>query len=45
MLEAETRAAGGVDLDDPREAHAAGLVAWRDSTSGRVGHLRRSVGR
>ena len=46
MLEAEAGAAGGVDLDDPREAHAAGLVALRDGAGGWRAHvLSGSVGR
>ncbi len=37
MLEAEAGAAGGVDLDDARQAHAAGLVACRNVARRRGG--------
>ena len=37
VLEAEARAAGGVDLDDARQTHAARFVAWRNVARRRRG--------
>jgi hypothetical protein len=34
MLKAEAGTADGIDLDDPREPHAAGLVAGRNGSGG-----------
>ena len=39
MLEAESGAAGGVDLDNPREAHATGALALWDGAGGRRGYV------
>ena len=44
MLEAEAGAAGGIDLDDPREPHAARLIAQRNGRGCRRGlRLRRRI--
>ncbi len=37
VLEAEAGTAGGVDLDDAGETHAAGFIAWRNIGGGRRG--------